>query len=84
MAKAAHYLTAAPKMTHKGMALGFPVPAAPRLDARKEEVVLREEAEAFLEEALEEAFRGQNLARALPEPRLLPALRDENSGSPLK
>jgi DNA mismatch repair protein MutL len=46
-----------------------------RLDARKEEVALSKEAEAFLEEALEEAFRGQNLARALPEPRPLPALR---------
>ncbi|MFZ8812945.1 MAG: DNA mismatch repair endonuclease MutL [Thermus aquaticus] len=46
-----------------------------RLDARKEEVALGKEAEAFLEEALEEAFRGQNLARVLPEPRPLPALR---------
>jgi hypothetical protein len=84
MTKDIHYFTAAPKVTHKGMALGFPAPAPLRLDARKEEVALREEAEAFLEKALEEAFRGQNLARALPELRLLPALRDENSGSPLK
>ncbi|GAA6733324.1 DNA mismatch repair endonuclease MutL [Thermus oshimai] len=45
-----------------------------RLDARKEEVRLSSEAEAFLEEALREAFAGEDLARTLPE-RALSALR---------
>ena len=45
-----------------------------RLDARKEEVALGKEVEAFLEEALGEAIRGQNLARVLPEPKPLLSL----------
>lgn len=54
-----------------------------RLDARKEEVALSQEAEAFLGEALAEAFRDQNLARALPEPRpLLPLSPPTPSGLP--
>ncbi|AFV75585.1 DNA mismatch repair enzyme (predicted ATPase) [Thermus oshimai JL-2] len=45
-----------------------------RLDARKEEVRLSSEAEAFLEEALRAAFAGEDLARTLPE-KALSALR---------
>ncbi|VCU52593.1 DNA mismatch repair protein MutL [Thermus thermophilus] len=45
-----------------------------RLDARKEEVVLSEEAEALVEEALHALFRRENLARALPEPKPLQPL----------
>uniref|UniRef100_A0A831UFK9 DNA mismatch repair protein MutL n=1 Tax=Thermus islandicus TaxID=540988 RepID=A0A831UFK9_9DEIN len=54
-----------------------------RLDARKEEVALSGEAEAFLGEALAGAFQGRNLARALPEPRpLLPLNPPTPSGLP--
>jgi DNA mismatch repair protein MutL len=42
-----------------------------RLDARKEEVALSGEAEAFVERSLREALGGKNLARLLPEPKPL-------------
>ena len=45
-----------------------------RLDARKEEVEVSQEVEAFLEESLRQAFQSQNLARSLPEPRPLGSL----------
>ncbi|WP_022798998.1 DNA mismatch repair endonuclease MutL [Thermus islandicus] len=54
-----------------------------RLDARKEEVALSLEVEAFLGEALAGALRDQNLVRALPEPRpLLPLSPPTPSGLP--
>ncbi len=46
-----------------------------RLDARKEEVALSPEVEAFVEEALKETLPTQNLVRALPEPKPLLSLQ---------
>lgn len=54
-----------------------------RLDARKEEVALSPEVEAFLEEAIREALAGKNLARLLPEPKpLAPLTPPTPSGLP--
>ncbi|WP_347241941.1 DNA mismatch repair endonuclease MutL [Thermus sp.] len=54
-----------------------------RLDARKEEVSLEPEAEAFVEEALREALGRKNLARLLPDPKpLLPLPPPTPSGLP--
>ncbi len=54
-----------------------------RLDARKEEVELPKEVEAFLEEGVREAFQGQGLVRSLPEPRpLFPLRAPSPSGLP--
>ena len=54
-----------------------------RLDARKEEVAVLEEVEAFVEEGLREAFQRHNLARSLPEPRpLMPLSPPTPSGLP--
>ncbi|GLV47778.1 DNA mismatch repair protein MutL [Thermus sp. LT1-2-5] len=54
-----------------------------RLDARKEEVALDPEGEAFVEEAIREALAGRNLARLLPEPKpLAPLAPPTPSGLP--
>jgi len=54
-----------------------------RLDARKEEVALSGEVEAFVEEGIREALAGRNLARLLPEPKpLAPLTPPTPSGLP--